>query len=78
MIAVGNTPVTTFPEGELNHGLIYLLAYYYTMHLTYPKCLGTLLSVLQTEILQDNIHNGDTTSSYKKAMGEWKSFVEGK
>ena len=78
MIAVGNTPVTTFPEEDLYHGLIYLLAYYYTMHLTYPKCLGTLLSVLQTEILQDNIHDGDATPSYKKAMVEWKSFVEGK
>ena len=76
MIAVGNTPVTTFPEEELHHGLIDLLAYYYTMHLTYPKCLGTLLSVLQTEILQDNIHDRDATSSYKKAMGEL-SFVQG-
>ena len=77
MIAVG-TPITTFPEEELNHGLIYLLAYYYTMHLTYPKCLGALLAVLQTEILQDNIHDGDATPSYKKAMGECKSFVQGR
>lgn len=44
------------------------MAYYYTLHLTYPKCVATLLSVIQTEIL-------DMTTSYKKAMTEWKDFI---
>lgn len=51
------------------------MAYYYTLHLTYPKCVATLLSVIQTEILQDAIHDRDATASYKKAMAEWKDFI---
>ncbi|KAI4804303.1 hypothetical protein KUCAC02_025934 [Chaenocephalus aceratus] len=39
-------------------------------------CISTLLSVLQTEILKDVIHEHDTTQSYKKAIGEWKAFIE--
>ncbi|CAK6981852.1 uncharacterized protein LOC128439069 [Scomber scombrus] len=50
MIAIGNTPVTTFTMDRLNEGLLYLMAYYYAMHMTYPKCISTLLSVLQTEV----------------------------
>ncbi|TKS78087.1 hypothetical protein D9C73_013087 [Collichthys lucidus] len=76
MIAVGNMPVTTFNTERFNEGLLYLMAYYYALHLTYPKCISTLLSVLQTEILQDSIHEQDMTPSYKKAIGEWKSFIE--
>ncbi|KAM3583192.1 uncharacterized protein V6R79_014190 [Siganus canaliculatus] len=76
MIAIGNMPVTTFNTERLNEGLLYLMAYYYALHLTYPKCISTLLSVLQTEVLQDSIHDQDMTPSYKKAIGEWKSFSE--
>ncbi|KAK7926242.1 hypothetical protein WMY93_008552 [Mugilogobius chulae] len=76
MIATGNTAVTTFESAKLEEGLVYLMAYYYTFHLTYPKCISTLLSVLQTEVLQDSIHERDATSSYKKAIAEWKSFTE--
>ena len=76
MIAIGNMPVTTFNIERFNEGLLYLMAYYYALHLTYPKCISTLLSVLQTEILQDSIHEQDLTPSYKKAIGEWKSFIE--
>ncbi|KAM7404768.1 hypothetical protein PAMP_012083 [Pampus punctatissimus] len=76
MIAIGNMPVTTFNTERFNEGLLYLMAYYYALHLTYPKCISTLLSVLQTEILQDSIHEQDLTPSYKKAIGEWKSFIE--
>ncbi|KAE8277873.1 hypothetical protein D5F01_LYC24085 [Larimichthys crocea] len=76
MIAIGNMPVTTFNAERFNEGLLYLMAYYYALHLTYPKCISTLLSVLQTEILQDSIHEQDLTPSYKKAIGEWKSFIE--
>ncbi|KAI4888329.1 hypothetical protein NFI96_028573, partial [Prochilodus magdalenae] len=49
MLAIGSTPVTTFPKENIDTGVLYLLAYYYTFHLTYPKCLATLLSILQTE-----------------------------
>ncbi|XP_056232240.1 uncharacterized protein LOC130169474 [Seriola aureovittata] len=76
MIAIGNTPVTTFAMDRLNEGLLYLMAYYYALHMTYPKCISTLLSVLQTEVLQDSIHEQDLTPHYKKAIGEWKSFIE--
>ncbi|XP_051799003.1 uncharacterized protein LOC127537744 [Acanthochromis polyacanthus] len=76
MIAIDNTPVTTFPKPKLDEGLLYLMAYYYAMHLTYPKCISTLLSVLQTEIILDSIHDQDATSSYKKALAEWRSFTE--
>nr|XP_040046992.1 uncharacterized protein LOC120827894 isoform X1 [Gasterosteus aculeatus aculeatus] len=76
MIAIGKTPVTTVPMDRLNEGLLYVMAYYYVLHMTYPKCISTLLSVLQTEVLQDSIHEHDLTPHYKKAMGEWKSFSE--
>ncbi|KAL4007497.1 hypothetical protein ACER0C_001349 [Sarotherodon galilaeus] len=76
MIAVGTTPVSTFDRKDLNEGLLYLMAYYYALHLTYPKCISTLLSVLQTEMLKDSIHDRDSTPSYRKALGEWKSFIE--
>ncbi|KAJ8371609.1 hypothetical protein AAFF_G00306740 [Aldrovandia affinis] len=78
MIAIGSTPVATFDSERFHEGLLYLMAYYYALHLTYPKCISTLLSVLQTEILQDSIHEGDSTPSYKKAIGEWKSFIKRK
>lgn len=51
------------------------MAYYYMMHLTYPKCVATLLSVIQTEILQNAIHERDVTASYKRAMAEWMDFI---
>ena len=54
---------------------MYLMAWYYAFHLTYPKCIVTLLPV-QTEVLLDTIHDRDLTSSYKKAMAEWKKFTE--
>ncbi|KAJ8355224.1 hypothetical protein AAFF_G00084400, partial [Aldrovandia affinis] len=75
MIAIGSTPVATFDSERFHEGLLYLMAYYYALHLTYPKCISTLLSVLQTEILQDSIHEGDSTPP-TKAIGEWKSFIE--
>ncbi|MGH0159892.1 UNVERIFIED_CONTAM: hypothetical protein FKN15_038344 [Acipenser sinensis] len=71
MVAIGTTPVATFPENHLHEGALYLMAYYYALHMTYPKCISTLLSVLQTEVLQDEIHERDT----RKAMVEWKKFI---
>ncbi|KAL7871938.1 hypothetical protein SRHO_G00069210 [Serrasalmus rhombeus] len=75
MLAIGSTPVTTFPKENIDTGVLYLLAYYYAFHLTYPKCIATLLSILQTEVLQDAIHDRDATSSYKKTLSEWKKFI---
>ncbi|KAI5613946.1 hypothetical protein C0J50_3860 [Silurus asotus] len=75
MVAIGTTPVATFPKNHLHEGALYLMVYYYALHLTYPKCIATLLSVLQTEVLQDEIHERDTTSSYRKAITEWKKFI---
>ena len=74
MIAIGNTPVTTFTIDRFNEGLLCLMAYYYALHMTYPNCISTLLSVLQ--VLQDAIHEQDLTPHNKKAIGEWKSFIE--
>uniref|UniRef100_A0A1A8Q6R0 Uncharacterized protein n=1 Tax=Nothobranchius pienaari TaxID=704102 RepID=A0A1A8Q6R0_9TELE len=76
IVAVGNTPVSTLPLEEFCEGMLVLMAYYYTLHLTYPKCVSTLLSVIQTEVISDAIHDQDATSAYKKAMAEWKSFFE--
>ncbi|XP_056121570.1 uncharacterized protein LOC130099788 [Rhinichthys klamathensis goyatoka] len=77
MVVVGTTPVVTFEKDLLHEGLLYLLAYYYAFHLTYPKCIATLLSVLQTEVLVDVLHEqDDATPSYKKAIHEWKMFAE--
>ncbi|KAG1928039.1 hypothetical protein F2P79_023822 [Pimephales promelas] len=37
MVVVGTTPVVTFEKDLLHEGLLYLLAYYYAFHLTYPR-----------------------------------------
>ncbi|XP_041964251.1 uncharacterized protein LOC121721413 isoform X2 [Alosa sapidissima] len=76
IVAVGNVPVTTLPQQDFSDGMLVLMAYYYTLHLRYPKCVATLLSVIQTEVIGDTIHDQDATSSYKKAMADWKSFIE--
>ncbi|XP_067095332.1 uncharacterized protein [Osmerus mordax] len=75
LLAVGDVPITTFPKDKVTEGALYLMAYYYTLHLTYPKCVATVLSVIQTEVLLDKIHDRDLTPSYKKSMAEWKSFT---
>ncbi|CAI5661731.1 unnamed protein product [Oreochromis niloticus] len=56
ILAVGDVPITKFPKDEVTEGALYLMAYYYTLHLTYPKCVASLLSVIQTEVLLDKIH----------------------
>lgn len=76
ILAVGNVPVNTLPQEDFSEGMLVLMAYYYTLHLTYPKCVATLLSVIQTEVIGDTIHDQDATSAYKKAMADWKSFTE--
>ncbi|KAI4892098.1 hypothetical protein NFI96_019151, partial [Prochilodus magdalenae] len=80
ILAVGNVLVSTIPKEEFFDGMLILMAYYYTMHLTYPKCVGHIpkmcLSVIQTEVLCDAIHDRDATGACKRAMAEWKSFTE--
>ncbi|XP_053344385.1 uncharacterized protein LOC128514611 isoform X2 [Clarias gariepinus] len=76
MVVVGTSPILTFDKDLLYEGPLYLLAYYYAFHLTYPKYLATLLSVLQTQVLRDVIHEQDATPSYKKAINEWRMFVD--
>ncbi|XP_054868581.1 uncharacterized protein LOC111564621 [Amphiprion ocellaris] len=76
ILAIGTMPVLIFPKEDISDSAMYIMACYYTFHLTYPKCLATLLSVLQTEVLMDAIHDQDMTSSYKKAMAEWRKFTE--
>ncbi|XP_019212533.1 uncharacterized protein LOC109201347 isoform X2 [Oreochromis niloticus] len=76
IVAVGNIPVTTLPLEDFWEGMLVLMAYYYTLHLTYPKCVATVLSVIQTEVITDAIHDQDATCAYKKAVAEWKSFFE--
>ncbi|XP_056465603.1 uncharacterized protein LOC130404742 [Gadus chalcogrammus] len=74
ILSIGNSPVSTLED--VFNGMLSLMAYYYTLHLTYPKFVSTLLSVIQTEVLHDAIHDRDATTAYKKAMNEWKSFVK--
>ncbi|KAI4826488.1 hypothetical protein KUCAC02_029935, partial [Chaenocephalus aceratus] len=72
ILAIGTMPVLIFPKEDIHESVMYLVACYYTFHLTYPKCIATLLSVVQTEVLLDAIHDCDMTTSYKKAMADWK------
>lgn len=74
-LAVGDVAITTFPKDKLTESALYLMAYYYSLHMTYPKSVATLLSVIQTEVLLDTMHERDLTSSYKKSMAEWKAFI---
>ncbi|XP_070961902.1 uncharacterized protein [Oncorhynchus clarkii lewisi] len=46
---LGTMPVVTFPKENIYASIDarqYLMACYYAFHLTYPKCIATLLSVL--------------------------------
>ncbi|XP_071321055.1 uncharacterized protein [Trachinotus anak] len=75
ILAIGTMPVLIFPKEDIADSVMYIMACYYTFHLTYPKCIATLLSILQTEVLMDAIHDRDMTSSYKKAIADWKRFI---
>ncbi|XP_063077565.1 uncharacterized protein LOC134467656 [Engraulis encrasicolus] len=74
MLAVGNTPITSFEKDLLLEGMLYVLALYYAFHLTYPKFTATLFSVIQSEVLLDGVHSLDQTTAFKKALNEWRSF----
>ncbi len=66
ILAIGTMPVLIFPKEDISDSVMFIMACYYTFHLTYPKCLATLLSVLQTEVLMDAIHDRDMTYHIKK------------
>ena len=74
-LCIGTMPVMTFAREDFHKGLIYLMAYYYALHLMYPKCASTVLLVLQTEVLLDAIHEKDENHSYKKSMSDWKKYL---
>lgn len=74
-LLVVDVAVATFSNDKLTESALYLMAYYYTMHLTYPKCVATVLSFIQTEVLKDKMNEKDLTPSYKKCMAEWKAFI---
>lgn len=76
IVAVGDTPLSNLSNEDLSDGLLVLMAYYYTLHLTYPKCVATVLSIIQTEVISDVIHGQDATNSYKKALSEFNSVFE--
>ncbi|KAF7699132.1 hypothetical protein HF521_003874 [Silurus meridionalis] len=46
LLAIGTMPVVTYPKEDICASVMYLMACYYAFHLTYPKCIATLLSVL--------------------------------
>ncbi|KAK3527444.1 hypothetical protein QTP86_022671 [Hemibagrus guttatus] len=75
LLPTGTMPVVTFPKEDIYASVMYLMACYYAFRLTYPKCIATMFSVLQTEVLLYAIHDKDMTSSYKKSMFEWKKFI---
>ncbi|KAI4813607.1 hypothetical protein KUCAC02_002842 [Chaenocephalus aceratus] len=76
LLAVGNIPLMTLPREMMYEAPLILMGCFYTFHLTYPKCVATLLSVIQTEALKDSIHECDLTHSYKKAIAEWAEFTK--
>ncbi len=57
LLAVGTMPLITSPKEMF--------------HLTYSKCVATLLFVILTEVLKDSIHECDLTHSYEKTTAEW-------
>ncbi|XP_034059806.1 uncharacterized protein LOC117538312 [Gymnodraco acuticeps] len=53
LLAVGKIPLMTLPKEMIHEAPLILMGCFYTFHLTYPKCVATLLSVIQTEVLKD-------------------------
>ncbi|KAF3837918.1 hypothetical protein F7725_009686 [Dissostichus mawsoni] len=76
LLAVGKISLMTLPKEMIHEAPLILMGCFYTFHLTYPKCVTTLLSVIQTEVLKDSIHERDLTHSYKKAIAEWGEFTK--
>ena len=39
-----------------------------------PKCVSTVLSVVQTELLHDAVHEGDASQELGEYLAEWKDY----
>ncbi|XP_059909410.1 uncharacterized protein LOC132459042 [Gadus macrocephalus] len=65
-LCAGNAPVVSFGRSSLAESVLYVMAYYYAFHMTYPKCVSSVLLFLQTEVLGDAIHEKDQTAAYKR------------
>ncbi|XP_042560564.1 uncharacterized protein LOC122129900 [Clupea harengus] len=76
LLSIGPTTLCSFPKIKFHEAILYLMGCYYVFHLTYPKCIATLLSVIQTEVLGDGLHERDITPSYKRAIADWKAFID--
>ena len=68
ILAIGTTPVLTFPKEDIDASVTYLMACHYIFHLTYPKCVRDItfmldftLDILSTQEFLDAIHNQDMT-----------------
>ena len=64
ILAIGEVPLS--PLENVFDGMLTLMAYYYAFNLTYPKCIATLLSDIQTEVLFDEIHDHDAHKGIQK------------
>ncbi len=73
-LCAGNAPVVSFARSCLAESVLYIMAYYYTFHMTYPKCVSSVLLFLQTEVLGDAIHEKDQTAAFKRAKADWQAF----
>ncbi|KAG9331443.1 hypothetical protein JZ751_019148, partial [Albula glossodonta] len=56
LLAVGTMLLITLPKEMIHQAPLILMGCYYTFHLTYSKCLATLLSVIQIEVLKECIN----------------------
>jgi hypothetical protein len=41
------------PKRYLGDAALYIIAYCYALHMTYPKCVACVLSIIHTEVLGD-------------------------
>ncbi|KAM4550138.1 uncharacterized protein V3H82_019326 [Fundulus diaphanus] len=74
-LCAGNAPVVSFGRSRLAESVLYVMAYYYAFHMTYPKCVSSVLLFLQTEVLGDAIHEKDQTAAFKRAKADWQTFL---
>jgi len=66
----------TLPRDMLLESLMILMGCYYVFQLTYSKCIARLLSIIQTEVLKDFIHESDKTTTYKKVLADCQAFIQ--
>ncbi|KAM9408140.1 uncharacterized protein KZ484_024336 [Pholidichthys leucotaenia] len=74
-VCAGSIPIAKFERSRLSESCLFIMAYYYCFHMTYPKCISSVLSFLQTEVLGDAIHEKDQTVSFKRAKADWQALL---